>query len=260
MVTRVLWFRECHKLILHVLLLVDTNHLTRLTVWIVIDRTTSIVIQQSECLWKTYRITELSERQIRLVAGDCALTLNTSIREDGVDNLRRKAKIVLTERLFFVFDELLPVGITALKSITIGCLRLYVAHNRDRAVGISVGSIARTLVLKIIQSVRIPSFVSPVIIVDPCTEGVQLWSTTVWDDGLTIVLKVINRTLREVESGCEGLTREHYLIVFHGRHVHFTSRCDSWTSCCNLHRQLLLGLNIARLRPRHILFKTIDNV
>ena len=48
MVTRILWFREGYELILYLLLLVDANHLTRLTVWIVVNSTTTIVIQQTE--------------------------------------------------------------------------------------------------------------------------------------------------------------------------------------------------------------------
>ena len=57
MVTRILWLREGNELILNILLLIDTNHLTCLTVWIVVNCTTTIVIQQTECLWNTYGIT-----------------------------------------------------------------------------------------------------------------------------------------------------------------------------------------------------------
>ena len=57
MVTRILWFREGNELILNLLLLIDTNHLTCLAVWIVVYSTTTIVIQQTECLWNTYGIT-----------------------------------------------------------------------------------------------------------------------------------------------------------------------------------------------------------
>ena len=122
MVTRILWFREGNELILNVLLLIDANHLTRLTVWIVVNCTTTIVIQQSECLWNTYCIAQLSECQIRLIACNCALALNATIREDSVNHLCIKAEIVLTEWLFLVLDELLPVGIATLKAITIRCL------------------------------------------------------------------------------------------------------------------------------------------
>ena len=122
MVTSILWFREGNELILNILLLIDTNHLTRLTVWIVVNCTTTIVIQQSECLWNTYGITQLCECQIRLITCYCALALNATVREDGVNHLCIKAEIILTEWLFLVFDELLPVGITTLKAITIRCL------------------------------------------------------------------------------------------------------------------------------------------
>ena len=57
MVTRILWLREGNKLILNILLFIDTNHLTCLSVWIVVNSTTTIVIQQTECLWNTYGIT-----------------------------------------------------------------------------------------------------------------------------------------------------------------------------------------------------------
>ena len=122
MVSRILWFREGNELILNILLLIDANHLTCLTVWIVVNCTTTIVIQQAECLWNTYGITQLCECQIRFVTCYCALALNATVREDGVNHLCIKAEIILTEWLFLVFDELLPVGIATLKAITIRCL------------------------------------------------------------------------------------------------------------------------------------------
>ena len=123
-----------------------------------------------------------------------------------------------------------------------------------------MGCIVSTLVLQIVQTICIPCFVSPVVIVNPCTESVQLWSTTVCNDSLTIVLKVINRTLCEVECRCKGLAREDYLIVLYGRHIHLTCCSDSWTSRCRLHRQLLLSLNISCLCPWHVMLEAIGNV
>ena len=122
MITRILWFREGNELIINILLLIDANHLTSLTVWIVVNSTTTIVIQQAESLWNTYGITQLSECQIRLIACYCTLALDATVREDGINHLCIKAEIILTEWLFFVFDKLLPVGITTLKAITIRCL------------------------------------------------------------------------------------------------------------------------------------------
>ena len=123
-----------------------------------------------------------------------------------------------------------------------------------------MGCIVSTLVLEVIQTVCIPCLVSPVVIVNPCTKSVQLWSTTIWNDSLTIVLKVINSTLSEVESCCKGLAREDNLVVLYGRHIHLTYCTESWTSRCCLHRQLLLSLNIACLCPRHIMLETIGYV
>ena len=122
MITCILWLREGNELILNFLLLVDTNHLPRLTVWVVVNHTTTIVIQQSECFWNTNCITQLSECQIRLIACDCALALDASVRENCVNHLCIEAEIVLTEWLFLVLDELLPVGIATLKAITMRCL------------------------------------------------------------------------------------------------------------------------------------------
>ena len=122
MVTRILWFREGNELILNFLLLVDTNHLTCLTVWIVVNHTTTIVSQEVELLRNTNCITQLSECEIRLIACDCALALDATVREDGINHLRIEAEVVLTEWLFFVLNKLLPVGITTLKAITIRCL------------------------------------------------------------------------------------------------------------------------------------------
>ena len=131
MIACILWFWERNKFIFNLILLIDTNHLSSLSVGIIVYWATSVVGECVELFRDAQRITEFCKCQRRLITGYRALTFDASVRENGVNHLAIEVEVVFAERLIVKGYQLFPVGISAFKPITTWGLRGDVKDNRD---------------------------------------------------------------------------------------------------------------------------------
>ena len=131
MIACILWFWERNKFILNLILLIDTHHLSSLSVGIIVYWATSVVGECMELFRDAQRITEFCKGQCRLITGYRALTFYASVRENGVNHLTVEVEIVFAERLTIKGYQLFLVGIAAFKAITPWGLRGDVKDNRD---------------------------------------------------------------------------------------------------------------------------------
>ena len=236
------------------LIIIDADVLRRLTVRVVVGRSTSVVAEVAERRGSLHHIAQARQHELRVAGGDGSLDGNSAIGEDGVDDVLHKAEVIGGEEPVLLFHEPLPVAVATFQACSVECLAFDGVGYCDAAVGILHHLMVPDTVFQVVQSVGIPVLVSPVVVVHPGTEGVEPRTAALVEYLLAAVGKAVDDAVVVVKHHREVIAADvdHLVGLLNADLALHLLRC---LGRCRLYQQLLVGLHISCFGPGHIMLQ-----
>ena len=254
-VGHVLRFAVVDELVFHSAF-VAFNELACLSVVVVVERSAAVIGVAAVFRVDLEGVTDAGKVELGIVGGDGRRELDAAVGIDGPRELRVELEVVRAGGLVLVLGEFVGTGCrAAADGRLVGSLRLDVERNDYGAVLTRVAVGGQRAVSHVVQAVLYPCVPGPVVVVDLRPVGVELRSVAVGNDFVRAVGEVIDRAGLLVEAGGElvALDGDEVLVVGHVELAAFGHGGDGGPAGGFLHEQLFLHLDIAFLRPRHVL-------
>ena len=233
------------------------DELSRLAVAVVVHRAAAVVGKAVQFLRQLHGITDARELYLRVVGGNVALQLDTTVGIDGVDLIRGEFEIIGAERLRLVVHNLvnlvlIAVSVGVIVVSAVGSLAFDGETETQRAVFQKLLRESGGFVLEIVQTELRPAIIHPVVVVGTGAEGVELGAKSGFDDRLSAVVEGVEATGELIEGHFVALSAHLHEISFHRRLCHTTLLRGSDRRCGRsfAHGELFFHLHVALVGPR----------
>ena len=116
----------------------------------------------------------------------------------------QELEVVGTEGLVGLLGQPFPIAVATLETCAIRSLALNVVSHRYASIAVLHHLVTACLVLQVVQAIGIPVLIDPVVVVHPCTKGIEMRAVAIFEHLLSTIAEAVDGTVCGVELHVEA--------------------------------------------------------